>query len=279
MDNITTINLDACPLQYLSIGYVGETGARPVAFDFSAWAAEYGAGVLQLLLQRPGDAQPYPVLLDIDGETATWTPDETDTAAQGQGQAQLVYTVGGVIVKNAIFRVLIAPSLGAAGDPPEPYENWLARLTAIAVQAQQSAIDAEGSATEAEGSASAARLSADAADGFAKDAESAAEDAAGEAAASETARASAETEALKAEGYAIGKQDGAAVAPGSPYYENNAKFYAELAKQGAVESGFAWFDIDETDGQMYVTITPNLAEDVSFQINEQTGILEVLVYA
>ena len=118
--DITNINLDACPLQYLSIGYVGETGARPVSFDFSAWATEYGAGVLQLLLQRPGDADPYPVVLDIDGTTATWTPDATATERTGQGQAQLVYTVDGVIVKNAIFRVLIAPSLGAAGDPPEP---------------------------------------------------------------------------------------------------------------------------------------------------------------
>ena len=149
MDNITTINLATCPLQYLSVGYVGETGARPVKFDFSAWATEYGSGVLQMLLQRPGDADPYPVVLDIDGTTATWTPDATDTAAQGQGQAQLIYTVGGVVVKNAIFRVLIAPSLGAAGDPPEPYEDWLERLLTIAAEAQQSAIDAAGSAEAA----------------------------------------------------------------------------------------------------------------------------------
>ncbi|MBQ6398432.1 MAG: hypothetical protein IJI06_09855 [Oscillospiraceae bacterium] len=153
MDNITAINLGACPLQYLSIGYVGEAGARPVSFDFSAWAAEYGAGVLQLLLQRPGDAQPYPVYLSIEGTTATWTPTDTDTEKTGQGQAQLVYTVGGIVVKNAIFRVLIAPSLGAAGDPPEPYETWLERLTELAAETQQSALDAAGSAAEAEQSA------------------------------------------------------------------------------------------------------------------------------
>lgn len=177
MNNITTINLDACPLQYLSIGYVGETGARPVAFDFSAWATEYGAGVLQLLLQRPGDAEPYRVLLDIDGTTATWTPDATATEKTGQGQAQLVYTVGGVVVKNAIFRVLIAPSLGAAGNPPEPYEDWLQRLTALAAQTQQSALDAAGSATEAEQSAGAAAGNAGAAAQSALDAEAAKTDA------------------------------------------------------------------------------------------------------
>lgn len=173
MDNITAIKLDACPLQYLSVGYVGETGARPVAFDFSAWAAEYGAGVLQLLLQRPGDAEPYPVLLSIDGTTATWTPDATDTAAQGQGQAQLVYTVGGVIVKNAIFRVLIAPSLGAAGDPPEPYESWLERLLQLAAETQQNAIDAAESAELAQQSAEGAADSDAAAAQSAADAEAA----------------------------------------------------------------------------------------------------------
>ena len=173
MDNITTINLATCPLQYLAVGYVGETGARPVAFDFSSWAAEYGAGVLQLLLQRPGDADPYPVVLDIDGITATWTPDATATEKTGQGQAQLIYTVGGVVVKNAIFRVLIAPSLGAAGNPPEPYETWLERLTELAAETQQSAIDAAGSAEAAGTSAGAAAGSAGAAAQSAADAEAA----------------------------------------------------------------------------------------------------------
>ena len=171
--DITNINLGTCPLQYLSIGYVGETGARPVAFDFAAWAEEYGSGVLQLLLQRPGDANPYPVLLDIDGTTATWTPDATATEMTGQGQAQLVYTVGGVVVKNAVFRVLIAPSLGAAGDPPEPYEDWLERLLTIAAEAQQSALDAAESAEAAGTSAGAAAGSAGAAAQSALDAEAA----------------------------------------------------------------------------------------------------------
>lgn len=175
--DITNINLGACPLQYLSIGYVGETGARPVAFDFAAWAEEYGSGVLQLLLLRPGDANPYPVVLDIDGTTATWTPNDTATEKTGQGQAQLVYTVGGVVVKNAIFRVLIAPSLGVAGDPPEPYEDWLEQLTELAAETQQNALDAAESAEAAGTSAEAAAVSAGSAAQSALDAESAQADA------------------------------------------------------------------------------------------------------
>lgn len=57
------------------------------------------------------------------------------------------------------------------------------------------------------------------------------------AAAAAAATAEAEAEALKAEGYAVGKQDGEDVGSGSPYYENNAKYYAERcvnAEQAAV---------------------------------------------
>ena len=59
--------------------------------------------------------------------------------------------------------------------------------------------------------------------------------------------------------------------------EASAHHWADLAQQGAEESGFAWFDINEEDGQMYVTVTANLAETTSFAINEETGMLEVIV--
>ena len=53
------ISLDCLPLS-LFVGYAGENDARGFAFDYSSWTEEYGAGVLQMLLQRPGDANPYP---------------------------------------------------------------------------------------------------------------------------------------------------------------------------------------------------------------------------
>ena len=42
----------------------------------------------------------------------------------------------------------------------------------------------------------------------------------------DTFKASAQTAALKAEGFAVGEQNGTPVASGSPYYENNAEYYA-----------------------------------------------------
>ena len=46
----------------------------------------------------------------------------------------------------------------------------------------------------------------------------------------ETAQSGAEAQALVAEGYAKGTQNGQAVGPGSPYYQNNAKFFKDQAE-------------------------------------------------
>lgn len=45
--------------------------------------------------------------------------------------------------------------------------------------------------------------------------------------------ADAASDALKSEGYAVGKQNGTDVTSGSPYFENNAKYYANLCAQYA----------------------------------------------
>lgn len=76
--------------------------------------------------------------------------------------------------------------------------------------------------------------------------------------------------ATLARSWAVG---GTGTRPGED--SNNAKYYSELAAQHAEESGYAWFDIHDDDGHMYVYISDNLSEDVSFAINESTGHLEV----
>lgn len=72
---------------------------------------------------------------------------------------------------------------------------------------------------------------------------------------------SASSDALKAEGYAVGEQNGTPVTTGSPYYENNAKYWSDLAAQyaqsfsGLVFKGsIAYASIPttgQTNGDMY----------------------------
>jgi hypothetical protein len=52
---------------------------------------------------------------------------------------------------------------------------------------------------------------------------------------------------LVSEGWAKGTQNGVPVTSGE-YFEDNAKYYAELAEQGASESGWIWFEI--IDGEL-----------------------------
>ena len=86
--------------------------------------------------------------------------------------------------------------------------------------------EAASSATSASGSASTATTKASEASASATSADDSATAASGSA-------ASANTNALKAEGYAVGQQNGTDVESGSPYYENNAKYYAEEAAASA----------------------------------------------
>lgn len=83
---------------------------------------------------------------------------------------------------------------------------------------------------------------------------------------------SAETNAKLSESWAVGET-------GTREGEdtNNAKFWALVAQQGAEHSGYAIFDVNDQDGQMYVTITDPLANDVSFSVNENLGTLEVTI--
>ena len=113
-----------------------------------------------------------------------------------------------------------------------------------ALEAQQAAsghaTSANNSAINAANSALNAVSMADQASGYATRAENAAGSAEDSAESAETDAGSAEhfkneanDSALKSEGHAVGKQNGVDVDSSSPYYHNNAKYYAEQAGQGA----------------------------------------------
>lgn len=155
----------SCPPRGLVLGYAGENIARGQAFDCAAWAEEYGAGSLQVALQRPGDAVPYPVALTVEGTVATWLPTETDLQEAGTGQLQLIYTVGTVRVKTLIVSVLIGPSLGSTGEVPAPGQAWIDQLTDLAAETEKHAASAAESAENAGDSATdAQRYATDAGD-------------------------------------------------------------------------------------------------------------------
>lgn len=58
---------------------------------------------------------------------------------------------------------------------------------------------------------------------------------------------------------------------------DEAEDWAHAAEQSADAAGYAKFDIDDSDGQMYVTVANNLNNDLTFSIDESTGNLEVII--
>ena len=131
-------------------GVQGENEARSIQFDIEPWVTELGDGVVTATAKRSQDSQPYPVTVTKDGNIVTWKPTSTDTAYAGVGSFQLEYTVDSVLAKTCIWSTMVAPSLDPAGDPPDPYDNWLAEMRQIAADALQDAQDADASAQDAE---------------------------------------------------------------------------------------------------------------------------------
>lgn len=60
-------------------------------------------------------------------------------------------------------------------------------------------------------------------------------------------------------------------------FADDAERYAELAEQNADSSGYAWFEVHNDDGLMYVTTSDHLYEDTRFAVNTANGTLEVTV--
>lgn len=58
---------------------------------------------------------------------------------------------------------------------------------------------------------------------------------------------------------------------------NEAERYADLAEQVAVENGFVIFDLDYKTGEVFLTRTDNICDELDFTINNQTGELEAII--
>ena len=198
-------------------GVQGENEARSIQFDITPWVDELGDGAVTATAKRPQDSQPYPVTVTKDGTTVTWKPTSTDTAFAGVGSFQLEYTVDSVLAKTCIWSTMVAPSLDPAGDPPDPYDNWLAEMRQIAADAIQAAQDADESADDAQAEV-----------------------------------VNAQNEVKNAEAWAVGQRGGVDVPSTDETYHNNAKYYAGQA-QGVVDNTLAALGISVVDGMLCVT--------------------------
>lgn len=245
---------------------------------------EYKIRIPVIQRPEPTDIEPTPeqqALIDqlvaSMNQAVTQTEEDAESASQSANsasqsamQAGASATSAGESASAALqsataasqSAVSASESETSARQSKEAAKTASANAGASATSAGESASSAAQSALSARSDATAASQSATAAGGSA----TAAEESASQASQSES----------NAEAWAVGERDGVHVEPPDETYQNNAKYWAQVAQQGAEDAGYAWFDVLDSDGCMYVTITPNLGQDISFLVNETTGMLEVV---
>lgn len=129
---------NAYALEEIKLGRRGENQARKVVFDvLGKWREAYGDGVASLIVQRNGDAQPYPVTVTEDDGALVWLVSSVDTAVAGEGAAELRYTVGDTIVKSQIYKTRVRETLEDSGETPPPaYQSWVDEVLQAAADAE-----------------------------------------------------------------------------------------------------------------------------------------------
>lgn len=136
----------------LLLGRQGENLARRVAFDVQDLADLYGPGTVELIYQRPGDEQPYPIAVERDGNTVLWTVNSADTSmANKYGECELRYYVGETIAKSKIWKTWVISTLETPSEeaPPEPQKGWVDQVLTAGAAAEKAAANAAQSATDA----------------------------------------------------------------------------------------------------------------------------------
>ena len=149
------------------LGRQGEHLARNVVFDLSEWVAVYGDGTAELIHQRPGDAQPYPVPAVREGSRLVWTVSRTDTAVAADlnhpGHCELRWYVGDALVKSQTWLTCVNTAMDTPAQSalPSPEQGWVEQVlsagAAAAEATRQAGISAQA-AVEAAGRAEKAQV-------------------------------------------------------------------------------------------------------------------------
>ena len=275
-----TKNINGCTRDPIFIGRRGENLATQICFDVPEDLSGY---TYTVYVRRPRERESYPAAyIARDGNTIVWTVSNVDTALSGEGQVQIRFTDNDVVVKTIIYRTEVGNAIDInTSQAPEWQATWLDALTELAeethtnaeaaAESEANAKTSEDNAKDSEEAAAESERKAKTSEDNAKDSEEAAQQS--EQRARDSEQAAGES-AEDAEAWAVGKRNNVDVGSEDPTYQNNSKWYAE---RSADAGGFAWFEVNRETGELIVTVTDKLAQDVSVAVNKEEGTLEVTV--
>ena len=238
------------------VGRRGENLATQIYFDVPKDLSEY---TYTLYVRRPKEIDSYPAAyIAKDGNYIVWTVSNVDTANSGQGQVQIRFTDGDVVVKTLVYSIKVGIAIDINTSPtPEWQTTWLDALTELSEATHANA----EAAAESEANAKASEDNA-------KASEQAAAESATQAHTSEENAQASEREAKASEDNAKTSEENAAESA------ETAAHYAEIS---ADAGGFAFFSVDDNTGELIANVTDKLNDDLTFAINKNNGTLEVTV--
>lgn len=111
------------------IGHSGENEVVRVQFPLDEFEAEFPNGRASLYVQRFGDKDAYPAVIDIEGTSAYWTITSVDSAKPGHVRCELQWIVDDIIVKSDIYGFYLLKAIDVGQEPPdEPTKRWTDRI-------------------------------------------------------------------------------------------------------------------------------------------------------
>ena len=108
----------------IHLGKANENEATRVQIDAGVLFAEYQTAVPTLKVINPAGTV-YSAEVTRDGDYVLWDIKDSDLTENGSGEFQLTFTENGVVVKSAISRTQICPSITGGGTAPDPVQDWL----------------------------------------------------------------------------------------------------------------------------------------------------------
>lgn len=231
----TILIKEGCP-NPVNLGEKGENGVGAVLFDYSEWISDFGEGAISLLVKRKGDASAYPVVLTTADGIATWTISDTDTAVQGYGKMEYIFTIDSKVEKSTVFSFYVAHDIGPNGDPPEPIQEWMDELVELGGETLINAQRAEAAESGAEAAQTAAETAAENAESSATAAAQSAGAARDMAASALSSADRATASATAASGHATAAETAKDLAISAAEDAQHSETQAELSASAAAES-------------------------------------------
>jgi len=112
----------------LQIGFVGENDRTRVVFECKTVFDEYPSAVPSLAVKF---GTTYPAIVSVDSSDVIWDVKSTDLTQEGEGEIQLTFSVGEVVVKSYIVKVAVKRSLMPSGERPDQIDDWITEANTI----------------------------------------------------------------------------------------------------------------------------------------------------